>query len=100
MNRKPPNAKEAAKRAALNALRRAKRAADKAGVELSEWEGEGGAPSHERKPKHPRDPNQLAKSIIDIATGQKARPRPYARRTGQGPGCGGFGQEGRETVRR
>ena len=40
MNRKPLNAKEAAKRAALNALRRARRAADKAGVELSEWEGE------------------------------------------------------------
>jgi hypothetical protein len=36
----PPNAKEAAKRAALNALRRAKRAADKAGIELSDWEGE------------------------------------------------------------
>ena len=36
----PPNAKEAAKRAALNALRRARRAADKAGVELSDWEGE------------------------------------------------------------
>jgi hypothetical protein len=30
----------AAKRAALNALRRAKRAAAKAGVELSQWEGE------------------------------------------------------------
>ena len=24
-------------------------------------------------PKRPRDPNQLAKSIIDIATGQKQR---------------------------
>jgi hypothetical protein len=32
--------KAAAKRAALNALKRAKRAADKAGVKLSEWEGE------------------------------------------------------------
>ena len=32
--------REAAKRAALNALKRAKRQADKAGVELSEWEGE------------------------------------------------------------
>lgn len=31
---------EAAKRAALNALKRARRAADKAGVSLSEWEGE------------------------------------------------------------
>ena len=41
MKRKsPPDPREAAKRAALNALRRAKRTADKAGVELSEWEGE------------------------------------------------------------
>jgi len=42
-SRKPPkrpDPREAAKRAALNALRRAKRAADKAGVTLSEWEGE------------------------------------------------------------
>lgn len=30
----------AARRAALNALKRAKRAADRAGVELSQWEGE------------------------------------------------------------
>jgi hypothetical protein len=37
---KPVDPREAAKRAALNALRRARRAADKAGVELSEWEGE------------------------------------------------------------
>ncbi|HLY79589.1 MAG TPA: hypothetical protein VKQ70_09465 [Caulobacteraceae bacterium] len=33
-------ARAKAKRSALNALRRARRAADKAGVELSEWEGE------------------------------------------------------------
>ncbi|WP_309087335.1 hypothetical protein [Phenylobacterium sp.] len=32
--------KAAAKRAALNALKRARRTADKTGVELSEWEGE------------------------------------------------------------
>jgi len=32
--------KAAAKRAALNALKRARRTADKAGVQLSEWEGE------------------------------------------------------------
>jgi hypothetical protein len=36
----PPDPREAAKRAALNALRRAKRAAEKAGIELSDWEGE------------------------------------------------------------
>ena len=33
-------AREAAKRVALNALKRAKRTAAKSGVELSEWEGE------------------------------------------------------------
>ena len=49
MNRKPPKKppqrkvpdhKAAAKRAALNALKRAQRQADRAGVKLSEWEGE------------------------------------------------------------
>ena len=38
--RKAPDRKAEASRAALNALKRAKRAADKAGVELSGWEGE------------------------------------------------------------
>ncbi len=40
MNRKPPDQRAQAQRAALNALKRAKRQADRAGVELSEWEGE------------------------------------------------------------
>ena len=40
MNRKPPDPKAQAQRAALNALKRAQRAAAKAGVELSDWEGE------------------------------------------------------------
>ena len=45
MKRKPPLSayearKAAAKRAALNALKRARRMADKAGVPLSDWEGE------------------------------------------------------------
>ena len=45
MRKKPPVSpyeaqKAAAKRAALNALKRAKRLADKAGVKLSDWEGE------------------------------------------------------------
>ena len=40
MKSKPPDPKAAAKRAALNALRRARRAADRAGIELSDWEGE------------------------------------------------------------
>ncbi len=40
MRRAPRSPREAAKKAALNALRRAVRTADKAGVELSAWEGE------------------------------------------------------------
>ena len=40
MKRKVPDRKAAAKRAALNALKRARRMADKAGVKLSDWEGE------------------------------------------------------------
>ena len=40
MKRGPPDLKAAAKRAALNALKRARRAAARAGVELSQWEGE------------------------------------------------------------
>ncbi|RZJ39992.1 MAG: hypothetical protein EON87_18950 [Brevundimonas sp.] len=45
MQRKPPSSpfeaeRKAAQRKALNALKRAKRAADKAGIALSDWEGE------------------------------------------------------------
>lgn len=40
MKRGPPDRKAQAQRAALNALKRAQRTADKAGVKLSEWEGE------------------------------------------------------------
>jgi hypothetical protein len=35
-----PNPKDRARKAALNALKRAKRTAELAGIELSEWEGE------------------------------------------------------------
>ncbi len=40
MTSKTPDRNVAAKRAALNALRRAARAADRAGVKLSDWEDE------------------------------------------------------------
>lgn len=36
----PPDGKAQARRAALNALKRARRQAERAGVELSDWEGE------------------------------------------------------------
>jgi hypothetical protein len=40
LKRKAPDKKDQAKRAALNALKRAKRMAERAGVKLSEWEGD------------------------------------------------------------
>ncbi len=40
MKRKAPDPKAQAKRLALNALRRARRQAERAGVKFSEWEGE------------------------------------------------------------
>ena len=40
MKKKTPDSRDQARRAALNALKRASRAAARAGVELSEWEGE------------------------------------------------------------
>jgi hypothetical protein len=36
-------------------------------------------------PKRPRDPNQLAKSIIDIATGQKPDRDPTPEEQGKDP---------------
>jgi hypothetical protein len=38
--KKPPDPRSQARKAALNALKRARRTAEKAGIELSEWEGE------------------------------------------------------------
>ena len=38
--KKPPDPRVQARKAALNALKRARRTADKAGIELSDWEGE------------------------------------------------------------
>lgn len=40
MKRKPNDPRAQAKRAALNALKRARRQAERAGVKLSDWEGE------------------------------------------------------------
>jgi hypothetical protein len=40
LNRKPPDRKAQAQRAALSALKRAQRLAERAGVKLSDWEGE------------------------------------------------------------
>jgi hypothetical protein len=40
---------------------------------LGRWESEGGAPKDGRYSKRSRDPNQLAKLIVDMATGEALR---------------------------
>ena len=40
---------------------------------LARWETEGGAPRNGRNPKRTRDPNQRAKLIVDMATGEALR---------------------------
>ena len=37
---------------------------------LDRWNNEGGAPASTPRPKRPRDPNQWAKRMVDIATGE------------------------------
>lgn len=96
MKRKPPPSpfeaqRAAAKRAALNALKRARRSAEKAGVSLSEWEGEFLDSVSERVKTHGRafaDPEKGApgqvlsamqgrklKEIARKARGEKPKPR-------------------------
>ena len=45
-------------------------------------------------PKRPRDPNQLAKSIIDIATGQKPDRDPTPEEQGKDPAAVAMGKKG------
>jgi hypothetical protein len=45
-------------------------------------------------PKRPRDPNQLAKSIIDIATGQKPDRDPTPEEQGKDPAAVELGRKG------
>lgn len=44
--------------------------------------------------KRPRDPNQLAKSIIDIATGQKPDRDPTPEEQGKDPAAVALGKKG------
>jgi hypothetical protein len=45
-------------------------------------------------PKRPRDPNQLAKSIIDIATGEKPDRDPTPEEQGKDPAAVELGRRG------
>ena len=95
MKQSRPDPRAQAKRSALNALRRARRAADRAGVTLSEWEGEFLGSLAERISTYGRafgDPEKGApgaalsarqgvklKEITNKATG-KAKPTLHRRR--------------------
>jgi hypothetical protein len=48
----------------------------------------------DKHPKCPRDPNQLAKSIIDIATGQKPDHDPTPEEQGKDPAAVSLGKRG------
>jgi hypothetical protein len=49
----------------------------------------------ERKPKkRPRDPNQLAKSIVDIATGEQEDREPTPEEQGKDPAAVSLGRRG------
>lgn len=48
----------------------------------------------DKHPKRPRDPNQLAKSIIDIATGQKPDRNPTPEEQGKDPAAVALGKKG------
>ncbi len=51
-------------------------------------------PDRSRKPR-PRDPNQLAKLIVDIATGQvEDRPDPHPEDAGKDPAAVSLGRRG------
>lgn len=112
-NRNPADPKAQAKRAALNALRRAKRAAEAAGVELSEWEGEFLGSVEERVEKYGHafaDPDLGAingalslrqglklREISAKAKGEEKKPRPRKaakrpNKTTKPPRKSGFGK--------
>lgn len=97
MKRTRPDPREQARRSALNALRRARRAAQKGGVELSDWEGEFLGSVEDRVKTFGRafaDPEKGAPGaalsgrqgvkLKEIAA--KAKGKPPKRRFGRPPG--------------
>jgi hypothetical protein len=109
VNRKPPDAKAQARRAALAALKRARRAAERAGVALSDWEGEFLGSVAERVATYGRafaDPEKGAagqalsnrqgvklKEIVAKAKGKPRRPLRRTRPQGRARKRRGFGDD-------
>ena len=93
MKRAPPDRKARAKRAALNALKRVRRQADRADVQLSDWEGEFLGSVEERVKTYGRafgDPEKggagealsvmQAVKLKEIAAKAKGEKKPFRRR--------------------
>lgn len=53
-----------------------------------------GAAMSDKHPKRPRDPNQLAKAIVDIATGEKPDRDPTPEEQGKDPAAVAMGKKG------
>jgi hypothetical protein len=98
----PPDPRAQAKRAALNALKRARREAVRTGVELSEWEGEFLGSVEDRVKTYGRafgDPEKGApgqalsalqhRKLKEISAKAKGEKKPMTRR--------GFGRKAPET---
>ena len=58
------------------------------GIAIARWENEGGAP---RQPKRPRDLNQRATRMVDIATGAVDDRTPAPERQGKDPAAVALG---------
>lgn len=93
MKRSPPDRKAQAKRAALNALKRVRRQAERAEVELSDWEGEFLGSVEDRVKTYGRafgDPEKggagealsvmQAVKLKEIAAKAKGEKKPFRRR--------------------
>jgi hypothetical protein len=63
---------------------------------LERWENEGGAPASGDRAvrKRPRDPAQLAKFIVDVATGQVEDREPTPEEQGKDPSAAALGRKG------
>jgi len=72
--------------------------ADMKAKAISRWNNEGGAPASgdvsTRRLKRPRDPAQLAKLIVDIATGEVEDREPTPEERGKDPSAAALGRKG------
>ncbi len=59
---------------------------------LDRWNSEGGAPVSTKRPKRPRDPNQLGRLIVDLSVGEVEDAKPED--DGKNPAAKALGKMG------